>query len=285
LVRLPARHLASIRRRPDAAKAAGFARWRRAWYTSASGLANFASGQAFAAPGRYLMATLEPVRRSRVYEQIVEQIQRLIQEGQLAPGDQLPPERVLAETFQVSRASVREALRALELRGLIEGRQGGGTFVRAPSTDDLIWPMASALLAGAEMDQLMEVREMIEPHIAELAALRATPEAIAAMKALLERQAARVQRGELPIEEDTAFHNALAVATGNSVLQRMLHLIVDLLEASRARWFQSPDRPAKSLAGHWQVLDAIERRDPQAAYQAMAAHVRSVRGVAGDSPS
>ncbi len=231
------------------------------------------------------MATLEPVRRSRIYENIVEQIQRLIQQGELGPGDQLPPERVLAETFQVSRASVREALRALELRGLIEGRQGGGTFVRALSTDDLIPSMASALLAGAEMDQLMEVREMIEPHIAELAALRATPEAIGELATLLELQAARVERGEIPIEEDTAFHNALAVTAGNGVLQRMLQLIVDLLEASRARWFQFPDRPAKSLAGHRLVLEAIRRGDGAGAYEAMAAHVRSVRGAAGDAAS
>jgi GntR family transcriptional regulator, transcriptional repressor for pyruvate dehydrogenase complex len=229
--------------------------------------------------------TLEPVRRSRIYENIVEQLQRLIQQGELAPGDQLPPERVLAETFKVSRASVREALRALELRGLIEGRQGGGTFVRALSSDDLIPSMASALLVGAEMDQVMEVREMIEPHIAELAALRATPEAIAELEALLARQAERVGRGEIPIEEDTAFHNALAIATGNGVLLRLLHLIVDLLEDSRARWFQSPDRPAKSLAGHRRVLDAIKQRDSAAAYHAMAAHVRQVRGGPGDSPS
>jgi GntR family transcriptional repressor for pyruvate dehydrogenase complex len=231
------------------------------------------------------MATLEPVRRSRIYENIVEQIQGLIQEGTLMPGDQLPPERVLAETFQVSRASVREALRALELRGLIEGKQGGGTFVRALSSDDLVPSLASALLASAEMDQLMEVREMIEPHMAELAALRATPDEIAEMEALLDRQAARIARGESPIEEDTAFHHALAISTENGVLLRLLGLLTDLLEDSRARWFQSPQRPAKSLAGHREVLAAVRRRDSTAAYAAMRAHVRGVRDDNGDAPS
>ena len=232
------------------------------------------------------MATLEPIRRSRIYEHIVDQIQHLIQNGELRPGDQLPPERVLAERFQVSRASVREALRALELRGLIAGKQGGGTFIRALSTEDLVPQMASALLVGAEMDQLMEVRAMIEPHIAELAALRATPECIQEMEALLDRQAARMSRGEIPIEEDTAFHNALAVSTRNDVLLRLLHLIVDLLEQSRARWFQSPERPAKSLAGHRRVLDAIKRGDAGGAYAAMLAHVRDVGGgPPGDTPS
>src|SRR5688572_14232538 len=93
---------------------------------------------------------LEPVRRSRIYEHIVEQIQALIGEGKLKPGDQLPPERLLAETFGVSRTSVREALRALELSGFIEGRQGGGTFVRARSASELVQPLASALLVGKQ---------------------------------------------------------------------------------------------------------------------------------------
>src|SRR3954471_18194980 len=109
-------------------------------------------GLAFSTGGA--VSSLQPIRRSRIYENIVNQIQRRIQDGELHPGDQLPPERVLAETFRVSRASVREALRALELRGLIEGKQGGGTFVRALSGDDLIAPMASALLTGhAELSQ------------------------------------------------------------------------------------------------------------------------------------
>jgi GntR family transcriptional repressor for pyruvate dehydrogenase complex len=232
------------------------------------------------------VAALEPVRRSRIYEHIVEQIQRLIQQGELAPGDQLPPERTLAELFQVSRASVREALRALELRGLIEGRQGGGTFVKAISSEDLVPPLAAALLAGrAEMDQLMEVRMMIEPHVAELAAVRASPQAIAQMEELLERQARRIEQGEIPIEEDTAFHNALAVSIGNGVLLRLLNLIVDLLEESRARWFQSPDRPMKSLIGHRNVLAAIKRRDQAAAYQAMLEHLREVRETLPVNPA
>jgi len=224
------------------------------------------------------MTSLEPVRRGRIYEHIVDQLQRLIQAGELQPGDQLPPERMLAERFQVSRASVREALRALELRGLIEGRQGGGTFVKALSSEALVPSLVAALLAGrAEMDQLMEVRMMVEPHVAELAAVRAGLPSILQMEELLERQAARIAAGEIPIEEDTAFHNALAVSTGNGVLLRLLNLIVDLLEESRARWFQSPDRPTKALVGHRNVLTAIKRRDPATAYAAMLEHLREVR--------
>ena len=86
---------------------------------------------------------IEPVRRSRIYEHIVEQIRAFIREGRWAPGDQIPPERELADRFRVSRTSVREALRALEMQGVIESKQGGGTFVRTADTEALVPPLAA----------------------------------------------------------------------------------------------------------------------------------------------
>src|SRR3979409_1609770 len=91
---------------------------------------------------------LEPVKRSRIYEHIVEQIHPLIREGRWAPGDQIPPERELAERFRVSRTSVREALRALEMQGIIDSRQGGGTLVRTADTEALVPAPAAATMAG-----------------------------------------------------------------------------------------------------------------------------------------
>src|SRR6202521_6292083 len=91
---------------------------------------------------------LEPVKRSRIYEHIVEQIHALIREGRWAPGDQIPPDGELAERFRVSRTSVREALRALEMQGVIESRQGGGTFIRTADTEALVPPLAAAVLPG-----------------------------------------------------------------------------------------------------------------------------------------
>src|SRR5256885_7599425 len=107
---------------------------------------------------------LEPVRRSRIYEHIVDQIHALIREGRWAPGDQIPPERELAERFKVSRTSVREALRALEMQGIIDSRQGGGTFIRTGDTEMLVGPLAAAILRGRrELAEVLEVRELIEP--------------------------------------------------------------------------------------------------------------------------
>ena len=221
---------------------------------------------------------LEPVRRSRIYEHIVEQIRALIAEGKLKPGDQLPPERVLAETFAVSRTSVREALRALEMSGFIEGRQGGGTFVKARSADELVRPLASALLAGKrELADILEVREMIEPGLAAKAAARATAAQVAELEAILERQAEKVRRGESYPEEDAAFHDLIAHAANNAIVLRLLGVVMDLLRDTRASYLQGSDRPARSLAGHRRILEAIRRRDGEAAYQATLEHISSIR--------
>ena len=221
---------------------------------------------------------LEPVRRSRIYEHIVEQIQHLITEGKLKAGDQLPPERMLAETFKVSRTSVREALRALELSGFIEGRQGGGTFVRTPSPNDLVQPLASALLAGKrELVDVLEVREMIEPAIARKAAQRATAEHLSELQAILERQAAKVDRGESYPEEDAQFHYTIAVAANNPIVLRLLNVVMDLLHESRASYLQGGDRPARSLDGHRRIFEAIRRNDGESAYRATLEHISQVR--------
>jgi GntR family transcriptional repressor for pyruvate dehydrogenase complex len=221
---------------------------------------------------------LEPVRRSRIYEHIVGQIQALISDGKLKPGDQLPPERTLAETFKVSRTSVREALRALELSGLIEGRQGGGTFVRTPSSADLVQPLASALLAGRrELLNVLEVREIVEPAVSRLAAERATAEQVAELEAIVARQAEKLARGESFPEEDEAFHQTIVRAADNPILLRLLNVAMDLLRESRERQFQGGDRPARSLAGHRRILEAIKRRDGEAAYQATVEHISQIR--------
>src|SRR5438270_7377058 len=148
--------------------------------------------------------TLEPVRRSRIYEHIVEQIHALIREGRWAPGDQIPPERELAERFRVSRTSVREALRALEMQGVIESRQGGGTFVRTADTEALVPPLAAAILRGQrELAEVLEVRELIEPGIARGAASRASAEHISEVEALLDKQRQCIAEGRLFVGEDT----------------------------------------------------------------------------------
>ncbi|HYY89991.1 MAG TPA: FadR/GntR family transcriptional regulator [Chloroflexota bacterium] len=221
---------------------------------------------------------LEPVKRSRIYEHIVDQIRALIREGRWEPGDQIPPERELAERFRVSRTSVREALRALEIQGIIESRQGGGTFVRSADAEALIPPLAAAILRGQrELAEVLEVRELIEPGVARYAALRATEEDIAELERLLDRQRECIVHGKPFVDEDTAFHHTLARAADNRILLRLHNVILDVLRDSRQTYLHVPDRPQMSLRGHEAILAAVRAHDSEAAAGAAMAHVVEVR--------
>ncbi|MBV9329772.1 MAG: FadR family transcriptional regulator [Chloroflexi bacterium] len=221
---------------------------------------------------------LEPVKRSRIYEHIVEQIRALIREGRWAPGDQIPPERELAERFKVSRTSVREALRALEMQGVIDSRQGGGTFVRTADTEALVPPLAAAILRGRrELAEVLEVRELIEPGIARRAAERATDEHISELETLLQRQRECIAQNRSFVDEDTAFHYTLARAADNHILLRLHNVILDVLRESRQSYLHVPDRPQTSLRGHEAILGAVKAQDGEAAYQASLEHITEVR--------
>lgn len=221
---------------------------------------------------------LEPIKRSRIYEQIVQQIEHMVSEGRLKPGSRLPTERELAATFGVSRTSVREALRALELRGIIEGKQGGGTFVKQVSPEQVVQPLVAAVLAGKqELADILELRELIEPGIAKLAAERATEEHIAQLEELLELQRRRIQRGESYVDEDAQFHYTLAVATDNLALLRLMDVIMGMLRETRTAYLQHGDRPMRSLVGHTAIIEAVKQRDGQRALEATLLHVHEVR--------
>jgi GntR family transcriptional repressor for pyruvate dehydrogenase complex len=215
-----------------------------------------------------------------VYAEVAAQIQRLVAEGRLKPGDKLPPERELAEVFGVSRTSVRDAIRVLETQGFVEARHGEGTVIREVPIDAIVRPLADALTASKDLvADLFDMRKMLEPPLARVAAYRATAEDVAALEEILERQAAKVARGETGIEEDTSFHYRIALAAKNQVVQRMIDVIMDLLRESRVRSLHGAGRGEKSLEGHRHILEAIRRRDPDAAAQRMRVHIEEIEAV------
>ncbi len=223
-------------------------------------------------------AFLEPVKRSRIYENIVNQIHELVREGRWAPGDQIPPERALAERFRVSRSSVREALHALGMQGVIESRQGGGTFVRKADTETLVLWLAGAILHGQqELAEVLEVRELIEPGIARLAALRAGVEDVSRLENLITVQRERAEKNQPFVDEDTAFHYTLAQAADNQILLRLHNVILDVLRESRQIGVHVPGRAQMSLRGHESILEAVKAHDGEAAYRASLAHIAEVR--------
>ncbi|MDP9321747.1 MAG: FadR family transcriptional regulator [Chloroflexota bacterium] len=226
--------------------------------------------------GRSALAVIEPVRRSRLYQDIVSQIEALLDKGELHPGDQLPPERALAEQFQVSRASVREALRSLELLGVVETRAGGGTFVRRTVPEDLARPLSNLIVRGHTLTDVIEVRGLIEPAIAASGAKRIRPDELAELRAILKQQADKVAAGEPYAEEDTRFHELIGQAARNELLVTMLGVIWDVLRGSREQWLQTNQRAHASIDAHQHILAALEAHDPDRAHAAAAEHIHAV---------
>jgi GntR family transcriptional regulator, transcriptional repressor for pyruvate dehydrogenase complex len=223
---------------------------------------------------------LHAVRKNRRYEQVAEQIQQLIARGVLKPGDRLPAERELATKFGVGRGSIRDAIRTLEIMGVVEPRHGHGTVVRELSADSLVVPLASVLSQKRELvAELLDVRRMIEPGLAARAAENATEQEIEHMEEILERQREKMRRGEPTIEEDSEFHYAIAVAARNTVVLRVLDVLMDLLRESRTRSLQVPGRLERSFAGHRRVLRAIKRRDAAAAQATVRQHLKEIEEI------
>lgn len=217
--------------------------------------------------------------RSKIYEAVAEQIQRRIIED-LEPGDALPPERELGRMFGVSRSSVRDAIRKLELLGLVEPRQGSRTVVRELSAEALSTPLTSVLLQKRELiAELLDFRRMLEPPLARRAALHASQEQIAEMEEILRRQRSKLRLGKIAVEEDSEFHYCIALAARNPVALKVVDVLMDLLRKTRERTLQTEGRQQKSLAGHGRILAALKQGDAAAAERAMRQHLSEIEEI------
>jgi GntR family transcriptional repressor for pyruvate dehydrogenase complex len=222
-----------------------------------------------------------PVKTRRLYEDIVEQIKQFITGGELKPGDKLLAEREMAERLQVSRVSVREAIKALEMLGFVDIRPGDGTFVRDTNTDDIIRPLAMFL--AVERNSLLdmfEVRRIFETATAGLAADRAEAHEVEHIRTLLEKMkdGINLQDSEKGEEFDTAFHYAVAEATHNSLLTKLFRTVSEefakaISTARRQLFLDSSDNPQKIIDQHTRVFEAIQRGDAKGASEAMLEHL------------
>lgn len=220
---------------------------------------------------------LKVIKKTRIYQEVVSQIHDLIREGKLKASDQLPSERELAETFKVSRTSVREALRALETQGLVVSRTGTGTFVADLPIESLVAPLATLLIEEkSALADIFEMRKLIEPRIAALAAERATKRDIERMKGILEKQKEEVDRGATGVEEDAEFHFVIGRATQNQALEKLVSGLMDILSHSREESLQTPGRSQASLESHYRILSAIVQHDKEKSRLAMLRHIEQV---------
>lgn len=220
----------------------------------------------------------EAIPRDKVYQAVARQLERRITE-KLKPGDLLPPERQLVQMLGVSRGSVRDAIRSLELMGLLEPRQGIGTVVCRPGVTPAN-PLANALREKRKLvAELIDVRKMIEPSLAGRAALHASRDEIADMEDILVRQEEKVRQGGLGIDEDSEFHYSIALASNNSAVLKVVDVLMDLLRETREHSLQGEGRQEKSLAGHRRILSALKRGDAAAAEAAMRRHLQEIENI------
>jgi GntR family transcriptional repressor for pyruvate dehydrogenase complex len=218
------------------------------------------------------------VHTSRLYEQIVQQIEESILGGALRPGDQLPAERELAQQFGVSRTAVREAVKCLREKGLLEAFSGKGTFV-TNSTSQAIRQSLDLMTRIGQPEgfmHLVELRQMLEPEIAALAATRMDDQLLTTMHEAVATMDNHLRDAHTYIEADLDFHLAMAEAAGNPLVLSLLDSIVGLLREQRLRIFRVDGGPERGQFHHKRILDAIERRNPEAARKLMRAHLRQV---------
>ena len=223
------------------------------------------------------MEDFQVIQRRKIHQDIAGQIRDLIRDGVLKPGDRLPSERELAERFQVGRGSLREAMRSLELQGMVVSRPGSGTYVSSESLEPLASIIVSTLTeANRDLEDIFEVRHLLEPHIASLAAERSTAEDWERMRAAIEGQESQITSGGTGVDGDTAFHFALAQGTQNPVLVKVISTMSDILAQSRDHAMQSPGRPQRSLASHLQILQMVSTGNSEGARMAMEHHITEV---------
>lgn len=217
-------------------------------------------------------------RHTRLCDDITSRIHELVTRTDLRPGDRLPPERHLAQLFQVSRNSVREAIKRLEQQGVLTSKAGSGTFVADQSASSLAQALEQAFVRERRrLADIFELRLILEPEIAFLAAQRITDQECDRLDEMLRHQERAIAENAAYQEHDLAFHDFIAACTGNEAIGRLMEKVQDMLTESRDEALRSPRRDRESFAGHGQIHQALRDRDPDRAREAMTQHLRQTR--------
>ncbi|MFF2031367.1 FadR/GntR family transcriptional regulator [Arthrobacter sp. NPDC058192] len=218
------------------------------------------------------------VSRPRLYEQLVEQIMDFVEAAQLGPGDTLPAERELAEQLGVSRATLAQALVALEVLGVIDVQHGtGAVLVYRPNIPSVIKGLREH---RNRLPEIVEARSTLEVKLAELAAARRTEADMQAIDQALDAMAAEVSSGAKGAHGDELFHQAVTAAAHSAVLAQLMTFIAGMVLETRLESLGQPGRPEQSLASHRRIADAIRAQDSAAAAAAMLEHLDLVSDVA-----
>ena len=218
------------------------------------------------------------VKTSRLFEQIVQQVEDSILKGQLKPGDQLPAERDLAQRFGVSRTAVREAVKTLREKGLVEAYSGRGTFVTNGTSHSIRQSLDLMIRINQQegLANLAELRLILEPEISGMAASRIEEQLLSTMREAVAVMDRNLHDPDAYVEAELDFHLALAEAAANPLILSLLDSIVGLLREQRSRIFNVDGGPERGQFHHKRILAAIEDHDPKAARKAMRTHLKQV---------
>lgn len=218
-----------------------------------------------------------PIIRESVAEAVVRRILDLVKSGVLKAGDPLPPERDLALSLNVSRPSVREALRGLTVLGVVKTRQGGGAYISDLGPDSLLGPIQFYLaLEDVNIRDLYDARSLIESDVARRAAVNIDQAALDQLEALLAEQTEAINDPIAFRRSDYAFHELIWIGSQNAFLKRIGESLNVLGLEFRKRASERPETLAQSLLDHRRLLDALKARDPEAAARAAEAHMHNV---------
>ncbi|WP_400161862.1 FadR/GntR family transcriptional regulator [Brevibacillus sp. TJ4] len=217
---------------------------------------------------------LDASQERKVYEGILLQIHQIVQERNLRPGDKLPSERELSEQLGAGRSSVREALRALELLGLIETRRGEGTFLKHYRHNRFIDILGFFILQdGKSKKDLVEMRKILELDAVRLACRRATDKHFEEMERILKIAEERVERGEVPAEEDYQFHRVICRSSRNSILHRIWAPLVEYSNSVRVESLSREGRARAAVQEHREIMEAIRAGEVSVAVEKMKQHL------------
>lgn len=228
---------------------------------------------------------LRKIKPKKIYEEVSEILYEKIRAGELKPGDRLDSVEQLAEQLQVSRSAIREALSALKAMGLIEIKQGSGTFVKSNQSNQLDFPLSTAILTNKQdISHLLEVRKIIEVGTAASAAIHRTDEDLQSMMQILEEMKHTQGDGELGEKADFQFHAAISAASHNPLLTTILDqvsgLMIETMKETRRIWLYSKKITSEKLYDeHMQIFLAIKQQNEELAKHAMASHLSNVENV------
>jgi GntR family transcriptional repressor for pyruvate dehydrogenase complex len=230
-----------------------------------------------------LSAVFRPIKSEKIYMTVIRQVKGLIENGQLAPGDRLPPERELASMLSVSRASVRQAISALEAQGIVEIRHGEGTYILDASETDRVIESFSRFLVEEQItpEEILETRRIVESESARLCAERASPEHVHRLESLLERRRMEAGRGGALAEMNHELHMAIAEGSRNRSLIKVMEVLLRMMRhnmwpALKEMSERRQERIKEHLDQHERIVEAIGRRSGGDACLWMKRHLETI---------